>query len=121
ADADATATGGDFVPVAYARLFDTTVGSTPFAAGETRSYQILGVDGIPATGVGAVVIDVAGWTTTATASSPSSISVGRPGQRGRTQRICWSTLTTCPGLTLWSSLRGPMGRSRSTTVLAPQT
>jgi len=60
AHADTSASGGEFSPLPYARLFDTNTGSgTPFGPGETRSYQILGAAGVPSAGVGAVVIDVA--------------------------------------------------------------
>lgn len=56
--------GGVFVPVTPARIADTTTGTNtsavPLASGGVRSINVLGVGGIPSTGVGAVVLDVAG-------------------------------------------------------------
>ena len=80
AHADATGTGGDFVSVPYFRLFDTTVTGTPFGGGETRAYTILGSGSIPASGVGAVVIDVSAWTATAPSTNPTMITVFPCGQ-----------------------------------------
>jgi hypothetical protein len=76
AHADTSASGGEFSPLPYARLFDTNTGSgTPFGPGETRSYQILGAAGVPSAGVGAVVIDVAATSSTASASSSTGVTV----------------------------------------------
>jgi len=56
-----TGTGGAFNPLA-ARLVDTRSGvggfSTPVAANTSRSYQVTGVGGVPATGVSSVAVTV---------------------------------------------------------------
>ncbi|WP_332644182.1 hypothetical protein [Aeromicrobium sp.] len=56
--------GGVFVPVTPTRIADTMAGTntsaTPISSGGVRSINVLGVGGVPSTGVGAVVLDVAG-------------------------------------------------------------
>lgn len=56
--------GGVFVPVTPTRIADTPSGlntsATPIPSGGVRAINVLGVGGIPSTGVGAVVLDVAG-------------------------------------------------------------
>lgn len=56
--------GGVFVPVTPVRIADTPSGlntsATPIPSGGSRTINVLGVGGIPSTGVGAVVLDVAG-------------------------------------------------------------
>lgn len=64
ASADAVGTGGVFVPVPYARVFNTDSPSTKLAANETRSIQIAGQYGVPSTGVGAVLVDIAATSAT---------------------------------------------------------
>ena len=52
---------GGLAPLTSARVLDTTVGqgaTGPVAAGGTVALQVLGVGGVPSTGVGAVVLNV---------------------------------------------------------------
>lgn len=66
--ADGAGSGGVFVPITYSRLMATgAVGSAqpPLTPDEERSYQVLGTHGIPATGVAAVLVDVAVTSATA--------------------------------------------------------
>lgn len=55
--------GAQFKPIAPYRLVDTNSGvggsSARLGAGQWRDYQILGIGGVPASGVSAVVVDVA--------------------------------------------------------------
>jgi DNA-binding beta-propeller fold protein YncE len=64
-----TGTGSSFVAVSPARMLDTRNGTggytTPVGPGSTISLQITGVDGIPATGVTAVVLNVTATDPTA--------------------------------------------------------
>lgn len=72
AQAVADASGGVFVPVTPMRIVSATTwtgGTGNFTAGETRSFQILGTAGVPASGVSAVVVDLAAHGTTTTSSS----------------------------------------------------
>ncbi len=49
AQADGVGEGGNFVSVPYSRVYSTSYGGEkPFAAGETRTYDILGAHGVPA-------------------------------------------------------------------------
>lgn len=57
-------TAGVFVPVTPFRAGDPTIGS-----GASSTFQITGQGGIPASGVTAVVVDIAATSTTATTSS----------------------------------------------------
>ncbi len=70
--ADQAAVGGDFVPVSYSRLVDTKTGkggsSLPFSSSETRSYGVLGTNGVPSTGVSAVLVDIAATSATSSDS-----------------------------------------------------
>lgn len=66
-----------FVAVSYSRLYDTQAAG-PFSPQETRSIKVLGVGGVPTTGVSAVVVDVAAISSSVTAGS-SSISVWTTG------------------------------------------
>lgn len=63
AEADSESSGGMFVPIAPYRLVNTSTGlggsDYPLAPQGVRSYDVLGHDGVPATGVGAVVVDIA--------------------------------------------------------------
>lgn len=67
ADAVGEGSGGVFVPVTPTRIADTFTGintsATPIPAGGTRAFNVLGVGGVPSTGVGAVVLDVADKST----------------------------------------------------------
>jgi hypothetical protein len=64
ARADSSAGGGDFVPLANAgRLVDTRngtgiSGTAPLRDGQDKAFKVLGVGGVPATGVRAVLLDV---------------------------------------------------------------
>lgn len=68
AEAAGTGTGGMFVPL-QTRLMDTRTGSggysTPFPANVTRSLQVTGQGGIPASGVSSVLINVTALDTPA--------------------------------------------------------
>ena len=61
--ASAEPPGGQFVPIAPFRLVDIATGvggsTTRIGPQESRDYQILGIGGVPATDVSAVVVDVA--------------------------------------------------------------
>ena len=63
--------GGVFVAVAPARIADSTNGvnttQQPMTSGSTRTIGVLGVGGVPSTGVGAVVVDIAGSSTAGSA------------------------------------------------------
>jgi RHS repeat-associated protein len=67
AEAAGTGTGGMFVPL-QGRLMDTRDGTggytTPFAAGGTRSLQVTGQAGLPASGITAVLVNVTALNTT---------------------------------------------------------
>lgn len=68
----AEGSGGVYVPITAFRLADSVAGtggySTPIGAGVTRSFTVLGQGGIPSSGVGAVVVDVAATSATATST-----------------------------------------------------
>ncbi|MCU1367381.1 MAG: hypothetical protein JWN39_3020, partial [Ilumatobacteraceae bacterium] len=64
-----------FVPIAPFRLLDTRQGTKP-AAGSTTTVLVLGVNGIPASGVTAVVLNV----TATEATAPGFVSVFPTGQ-----------------------------------------
>ncbi len=57
-----TSGGSSFVPVSPARMLDTRNGtggySAPVGAGDTISLQVSGIDGVPSSGVTAVVLNV---------------------------------------------------------------
>jgi hypothetical protein len=55
---DSSAAGASFVPLAPARIADTRNGIGALVAGETRPLQVAGNGGVPATGAGAVVLNV---------------------------------------------------------------
>ncbi|MEO6471444.1 MAG: hypothetical protein ABIO14_06535 [Aeromicrobium sp.] len=65
--------GGVFVPVAPTRIVDTSSGvggsSSPFGSATTRSYTVLGIAGIPTSGVSAVVVDIAVFNASSSTSS----------------------------------------------------
>ncbi|MFC6148860.1 hypothetical protein ACFPYK_05600 [Mumia xiangluensis] len=73
APAAAEDTGGVFVPVTPKRIVDANTwgpaSTGNFNANETRSYQVTDVGEVPASGVSAVVIDLAAHGTTAATSS----------------------------------------------------
>jgi hypothetical protein len=71
APANASSDPGTYVPLSYARLFDTQASGQAgaYAAGETRTYNVLGVGGVPTSGVSAVVVDVAATSSTVTSGS----------------------------------------------------
>ncbi|MFN8077300.1 MAG: RHS repeat-associated core domain-containing protein [Kineosporiaceae bacterium] len=64
--AAATTAAATFVAMSHARAYDTRAASsvggrtTPLAAGETVKVPVLGVAGVPATGVAAVAVNVSG-------------------------------------------------------------
>ena len=62
ARADAAGLGGDFVPLASAALLDTRSGTGGTSglrgAQSTTTFQVLGVGGVPSTGVRAVLVDL---------------------------------------------------------------
>lgn len=62
--------GGSFVTVSPARIADTAAGtgfssSGAFSAGSSKTLKVTGTGEVPSTGVGAVVIDIAGRSTAA--------------------------------------------------------
>lgn len=58
-------TGGVFVPITPTRLYDSSVsGSSQATPTSGRNFAAVGAAGIPTTGVGAVVVDVAAKSTT---------------------------------------------------------
>lgn len=64
ATASTLSTGGQFVPTSPQRIADTTsnlggFGTTPLQAGEIRNFTALGSGGLPASGVSAIMVDVA--------------------------------------------------------------
>ena len=77
----AASASGQLVAVSAARIMNTTDGTgttlAPFAAGETRQLTVVGVGGVPSTGVLAVAIDV---TTTHTTGAVGTVSVWPAGQ-----------------------------------------
>ena len=79
--ADSTGEGGVYTSLPYVRIVDTVTGTggsaTPFSAGQVRTYNVLGTGGIPVSGVGAVLIDVAVPSTTSTAGT--NITVWKSG------------------------------------------
>jgi hypothetical protein len=81
AEADSSIGGGAFRAVTPFRLVDTDTGvggpATPLSAGESRSYQVAGVQGVPSTNVSAVVIDIS--ATSLTGASTSSLRVFQSG------------------------------------------
>jgi Peptidase_C39 like family len=83
--ASADSSGGLLVTVSPTRIANTAngtggLGSTPFAAGETRSMIVTGTGGVPSSGVAAVVLEVVGSNaTTAGSLSLYSDSVALPG------------------------------------------
>ena len=77
----AVTAGDTFVPLTSFRLVDTTTGvggsTTALGAGSARTYQVAGTGAIPASGVRAVVVDVAVKSTTS--STPSSLRIWEAG------------------------------------------
>ena len=73
--AAAAAATTDFVPLSPTRILDTR-GSAKPAAGETVDLQVTGAGGVPASGVGAVVMNV----TATRASAPGFVTVWPTGQ-----------------------------------------
>lgn len=90
--------GGVFVPVTPTRIVDTATGvggySTPFGAGTTRSFTVLGIAGVPTTDVGAVVVDVAVKSATATGSS--SLKVWTSGESMPSPTTMFYTAANAP-------------------------
>ena len=58
--------GGEFVPLTPSRAVDTRTTSTPIGSTATRVIPLLGVGGVPTTGVSAVVVVVTAMTPTST-------------------------------------------------------
>ena len=85
--AEATDPNGEFTPVTPSRILDTRDGtggiSGPFGPQQTSSIAVAGAGGLPASGVGAVVLNV---TVTST-NAGSFLTLSRPGPRSRSRRI----------------------------------
>ena len=105
ASADAVGAGGSFVSVPYGRLLDAT-GATALSSQESRSVAVLGRNGIPTTGVGAVLVDVSVVTTTA---SQTNIRVWTTGSAAPTYSHLQVTPATAPRSTTVAVVPGPDG------------
>ncbi|MFN8074300.1 MAG: hypothetical protein U0Q15_02630 [Kineosporiaceae bacterium] len=87
--ASASTAAGTFVVMSHARLYDTraasSVGgrSTPVAAGETVKVPVLGVAGVPASGVSAVAVNVSGVG----ASADTALTAWPSGTRPTTPNV----------------------------------
>lgn len=79
ASADGVGSGGTFVALPYSRLPDNhPTAPGVLAAGETRQVLLLGRNGIPTSGVGAVVLDIT--ATTSTATNGTALTVWKSGE-----------------------------------------
>lgn len=58
ARADATGTGGDYVAVAQTKVFDSRGTTGPLGSNASVTVPVLGQGGVPASGVGAVLVDI---------------------------------------------------------------
>lgn len=80
AHAQALAASGSAFHSLYGRLVNTETGvggsSAPFGSNEERSYGVLGTDGVPSSGVSAVLIDVAVMKTTGNAAGIRAFPTG---------------------------------------------
>lgn len=65
--ADAAGSGGAFKPLTYSRLFDSATQGAIAADGQT-DIQVAGRFGVPTTGVGAVLVDLAATSSTTSSS-----------------------------------------------------
>jgi hypothetical protein len=88
--------GAEFVPVTPARLLDTRNGqggrATPLGAGESFGLSVLGVGGVPSSGVTAVVLNI-------TATQPTATSYLTAWPAGQDQPTA-SNLNVTPGDTV---------------------
>lgn len=88
---ETAATESVMVPVEPFRLADTTVGiggpAAAYGTNETRTYQVAGIGGIPASGVTGVVLDIASTSTTAAPGVVSVTPAGRHDPTHPTLRI----------------------------------
>lgn len=90
---------GSFAPVAYARV----LADTSLSAGQTKTFDILGVGGVPTSSVAAVVVDVSIVSTTATNSTAVQV---------------WSSGTSMPS-TATARANTATAPVSNTTVVAP--
>ncbi len=82
-------TGSNYSPTGPARVFDTRATATPIGPGETVDVSIVGVGGVPATGVSSVVLNL----TAAGSTAPSFLTMYPAGA----SRPNTSNLNTQPG------------------------
>jgi hypothetical protein len=104
--ADASAGGGDFVPLAVTRVLDTRNGtggvSQPIGTAATVSFPVLGRGGIPATGVRAVHADV-------TIVKPTTTTWVVAWADGQTRPADTSALSAAANETVSTSMIVPVG------------
>ncbi len=105
ATADAVGQGGVFVPTAYARLSGL---DSALAPGERRDIQVLGVAGVPSTGVAAVLVDVTASSTTA--SGTANVRVWTAGVQQPTFSAVQVTSATAPATATLAVMPGPDGK-----------
>jgi RHS repeat-associated protein len=105
-DNTVTTAGGTFVPLSPARIADTRTGlggsSTPIGPQQTRSFTVLGVGGVPSSGVSAVALNVAAVGPTAS----NYVSVWPAGQP---RPDPGSTLNTTAGVDIASFAQVKVG------------
>lgn len=95
---------GGYHPVTPARVLDTRTSGGPIGAGATRSLGVLGLGGVPATGVRAVAMNV----TVTDGSAPSVLTVWPSGQaRPVASNLNWMPGDTRPNLVV--SATGVLG------------
>ncbi len=97
--------GGVFVPTSYARLAGL---SNALAAGETRNVQVLGVSGIPSTGVSAVLLDLT--ASSATASGTANLRVWPTGDQSPSYSALQVTSATAPSTATLAVMPGAGGQ-----------
>src|SRR5664279_1289061 len=84
---------GGFVALPPSRLLDTRTTGAPIGSDQTRPLTVTGVGGVPATGVGAVVLNVTVTQTT----GPGYLTVSPTGtSRPLVSNLNWWTGTTIP-------------------------
>lgn len=92
AQASGPGSGGNFVPLQASRLVDTAATGDPLVSGETRTYSVLGVAGVPSTGVAAVLLQA---TATSTTSADGSLTVWTSGtSRPQAPDVSFASTTT---------------------------
>ena len=95
---------GGYHPVTPARVLDTRTSGGPIGAAATRSLGVLGLGGVPSTGVRAVAMNV----TVTDGSAPSVLTVWPSGQaRPVASNLNWMPGDTRPNLVV--SATGVLG------------